>query len=200
MPEATRAAFAAATDRLRRGALGDAGAAAFGRLYTDILLGSIVHELALVRAFAGDPTAIDGTWTWPDGAWPPSVELTGSLPSDGRVSVRWHFLPDYPAYREEVRVVYEAATVELAFPSPYLLHRPTVLRITTTEVGGRRDEVWTSIEEAFEQELLAFHDLVVDGREPAAGVAAGRADIVTCQRAIAAIGARLGIAIGGEAA
>jgi predicted dehydrogenase len=200
VPEATRAAFAAATDRLRRDALGDAGAAAFGRLYTDILLGSIVHELALIRAFAGDPTAIDGTWTWPDGAWPPSVELTGSLPSDGRVSVRWHFLPDYPAYREEVRVVYEAATLELAFPSPYLLHRPTVLRITTTEVGGRRDEVWTSIDEAFEQELLAFHDLVVDGREPAAGVAAGRADIVTCQRAIAAMGARLGIAIGGEAA
>jgi predicted dehydrogenase len=95
--------------------------------------------------------------------------------------------------------VYEAATVELAFPSPYLLHRPTVLRLTTSEEGGRSDEVWTSTDEAFEAELLAFHDLVVDGREPAAGVAAGRGDIVTCQRAIAAIGARLGVEIGGEA-
>jgi predicted dehydrogenase len=197
--EATRTALAAGADRLRRDALGDEGAEAFGRLYTDILLGSIVHELALVRAFAGDPTAIDSLATWPEGAWPPSVELTGSLPSNGRVSIRWHYLPDYPAYREEVRVVYDAATIELAFPSPYLLHRPTVLRLTTSESGGRRDEVWTSTDEAFEAELLAFHDLVVDGREPAAGVAAGRADIVTCQRAIAAIGARLGIEIGGEA-
>lgn len=200
VPEATRAAFAAATDRLRRDALGDVGAAAFGRLYTDILLGSIVHELALVRAFAGDPTAIDGTAAWPDGSWPPSVEMTGSLPPDGRLSIRWHFLADYAAYREEVRVVYEAATVELAFPSPYLLNRPTVLRITTSDDGGRRDEVWTSTDEAFEEELLAFHDLVVDGRRPAAGIAEGRADIVTCQRAIAAMGARLGVEIGGEAA
>lgn len=200
VPEATRAVLAAGTDRLRRDALGDAGGEAIGRLYTDILLGSIVHELALVRTFAGDATAMDSLATWPDGAWPPSVELTGSLPSDGRVSIRWHYLPDYPAYREEVRVVYDAATIELAFPSPYLLHRPTVLRLTTTDDGGRRDEVWTSSDEAFETELLAFHDLVVDGREPAAGVAAGRADIVTSQRAIAAMGARLGIEIGGEAA
>jgi myo-inositol 2-dehydrogenase / D-chiro-inositol 1-dehydrogenase len=200
VPEATRAALAAGTDRLRRDALGDEGAAAFGRLYTDLLLGSIVHELALVRAFAGDPTAIDSLATWPEGAWPPSVELTGSLRSEGRVSIRWHYLPAYPAYREEVRVVYDGATIELAFPSPYLLHHPTVLRLTTSEDGGRREEVWTSTQEAFEAELLAFRDLVVDGREPAAGVAAGRADIVTCQRAIAAIGARVGIEIGGEAA
>jgi predicted dehydrogenase len=96
--------------------------------------------------------------------------------------------------------VYEQATVELVFPSPYLLHRPTVLRITTSDAGGRRDEVWTSTDEAFETELLAFHDLVVAGRRPLAGLAEGRADIVTCQRAIAALAARHGVEIGGEAA
>jgi predicted dehydrogenase len=200
IPDATRAAVGAATDALRREALGDAAATSFGRLYTDILLGSVVHELALVRAFAGDPTSVDALTTWPDGAWPPSIELTGRLPADGRVSIRWHFLPHYPAYRELVRVVYEAATVELEFPSPYLLHRPTVLRLTSDDGGGRRDEVWTSVEEAFEAELLAFRDLVVDGRRPLSGLADGRADIVTCQRAIAAIAARQGVAIGGEAA
>ena len=172
----------------------------FGRLYTDVLLGSVVHELALVRAFAGDPTAIDDLSMWPEGAWPPSVELTGALPADGRVSIRWHFLPDYAAYREEVRVVYERATVELAFPSPYLLHRPTILRITSSDAGGRRDEVWTSTDEAFETELLAFHALAVDGERPLAALADGRADIVTCQRAMSALAARRGVEIGGEAA
>ena len=54
------------------------------------MLGSVVHELALVRAFAGDPTAVDGAWVWPAGAWPPSFEMSGVLPSDGRVSIRWH--------------------------------------------------------------------------------------------------------------
>ena len=99
-----------------------------------------------------------------------------------------------------MRVVYERATIELAFPSPYLLHRPTILRITANEDGGRRDEVWTSTDEAFETELLAFHALTVDGEQALAGLAGGRADIVTCQRAIATLAARQGVAIGGEAA
>jgi myo-inositol 2-dehydrogenase / D-chiro-inositol 1-dehydrogenase len=200
VPVGVRTALTELTDRLSREALGDAAARAFGRLYSEILLGSVVHELALVRAFAGDPTAVDTLDVWPGDTWPPSVQLTGQLPADGRVAITWHYLPDYPAYRELIRVVYEASTIELEFPSPYLLHRPTVLRITSSDAVGRRDEVWTSSEEAFEIELLAFHRVVVEGRPPAAGVADGRADIVTCQRAIAAIAASRGIEIGGEAA
>jgi predicted dehydrogenase len=194
-----RNALAQATDRLRRDALGDEAAAAFGPLYTDILLGSVVHELALVREFAGDPTAIDGLWVWPDGGWPPSLEMTGALPA-GRVSIRWHYLPDYAAYREIVRVIYDAVTIELEFPSPYLMHRPTNLRITSTDGSSRLDEVWTSIDEAFETELIAFHAMVTEGRPPAAGAAEGRADIVTCQRAVAALAAARRVRIGGEAA
>jgi myo-inositol 2-dehydrogenase / D-chiro-inositol 1-dehydrogenase len=200
VPDAVRAPFAELTDRLQRAALGDPAAAAFGRLYTDILLGSVVHELALVRVFAGDPTGIDDLAVWPHGVWPPSVELTGRLPADGRFSIRWHYLPDHPAYREEVRVVHDAATIELSFPSPYLLHRPTVLRLTSSEDGGRRDELWTSTDEAFEVELLAFYELIADGRPATAGVRAGRADIITCQRAISALAAERGVEIGGEAA
>ena len=200
VPAAIRERFAAETDGLRRAALGDAAAATYGRLYSDVVLGSIVHELSLVRAFAADPVAIDSLVTWPADTWPPSVELTGRLPRDGRLSIRWHFLPDYPDYREEVRVVYEAATTELSFPAPYLLHRPTILRHTHARGGGRQDDVWTSTAEAFEEELLAFHAYVVDGRQPPAGLREGRADIVTSQSAIAAAARASGIEIGGEAA
>ena len=200
IPSTIRSTLGDMTERLWRDALGDAAGPAFGRLYTDILLGSVVHDLALVRAFAGDPTGIDGHWVWPEGTWPPSLEMTGALPNEGRVSIRWHYLPEYAAYRELVRVVYEAVTVELEFPSPYLLHRPTILRVTSPVGDGRNDEVWTSIDEAFEAELTAFHGMVVDGRPPAAGAAEGRADIVTCQRAIAALARSRGVEIGGEAA
>jgi predicted dehydrogenase len=200
IPAGVRSTFGELTERLQRDALGDAAGATFGRLYTDILLGSVVHELALVRAFSGDPTGIDGQWVWPDGAWPPSLEMTGTLPADGRVSIRWHYLPDYAAYRELVRVVYEAVTVELEFPSPYLMHRPTILRVTAPLGDGRNDEVWTSTDEAFETELVAFHAMVTGGRPPAAGAAEGRADIVTCQRAIAALARSRGVETGGEAA
>jgi len=186
-------------DRLRSVALG-AAAASIGRLYSGILLGSIVHDLAIIRAFAGDPVGIDAVDVWPDLAWPPSVAVAGRLAAGGRFSIRWHFLPDYPSYREGVRVVREGSTIELEFPAPYLLHAPTQLRITETDGGARRDTSVSSYDEAFENELLAFHALVVDGTPPRSGVAEGRADIVTCQRIAARHAAQLGIEIGGEAA
>jgi myo-inositol 2-dehydrogenase/D-chiro-inositol 1-dehydrogenase len=194
------ASLQAEDQRLVEAALGPAVASAIGRLYSGILLGSVVHDLAIVRAFAGDPVAIDSVDVWPDGAWPPSVSVTGRLAGGGRLSIRWHFLPDYPAYREEVRVIRGNCTIELEFPSPYLLHAPTALRITETDPAARRDTIVSSVVEAFDEELLAFHALVVNGMPPPSGVAAGRADIVTCQRIAARYAADLGLEIGGEAA
>lgn len=192
------------SEDLGRAALGEAAGPALGPLYADVVLGSIVHDLALSRAFSGDPVAIDSVDVWPDDTWPPSVGITATLPDDGRLSIQWHYLPDYPAYREEVRVVYDAATIELAFPAPYLLHHTTALRVVELDdLGrgdqGRRDTVWSSTIEAFEEELLAFHALVTEGIAPAAGLAEGRADIVTCQRIVAHRAAQLGILVGGEA-
>ena len=185
-------------ERLQTSALGPA-AATLGHLYSNIVLGSIVHELALIRAFAGDPIGIDDVDVWPDGVWPPSVSIDGRLAGDARFAIRWHFLPDYPAYREEVRVVTERGSIELEFPSPYLLHAPTDLRVAdlTGDAGaasdGRRDTRFRSVAEAFEEELLAFHALVVDGTAPKAGIVEGRADIVTSQRIIARRAAQTGL-------
>jgi predicted dehydrogenase len=184
--------------RLRTAALGPA-AASLGPLYTNIVLGSIVHDLALIRAFAGDPTAIDAVDVWPADRWPPSVAVTGQLPGEATFSIRWHFLPDYPAYREEVRVITENASIELEFPSPYLLHAPTDLRIAESNGPGRRDTESRSPVEAFEEELLAFHALVVEGSPPKAGVVEGRTDIVTSQRIVARYAERAGVPIEIEA-
>jgi predicted dehydrogenase len=199
VPTAVIAELQAADDRLRAIALGPA-TVSIGRLYSGILLGSVVHDLAIIRAFAGDPVAIDAVDVWPEDAFPPSVAVAGRLAAGGRFSIRWHFLPDYPAYREEVRVVRDGSTIELEFPAPYLLHAPTSLRITERDRGARRDVSVSALDEAFENELLAFHALVVDGTAPPSGVAEGRADIVTCQRIAARYAAQLGIEIGGEAA
>jgi predicted dehydrogenase len=197
VPAAVLDSIRADADRLRNLAAGPSGDVA--RLYSDIVLGSIVHDLALIRAFASDPTAIDLVDTWPAGRWPPSVAIAGRLEDEARFAVRWHFLPDYAAYREEVRVVYEAATIELEFPSPYLLHAPTRLRITELDGDARRDFRYTSVGEAFEEELLAFHSLVTSGRPPLAGLREGRADIVTSQQIAARYAAQLGLPINAEA-
>jgi myo-inositol 2-dehydrogenase/D-chiro-inositol 1-dehydrogenase len=197
VPAGTLDSIRAEADRLRMLAVGSSGDV--GRLYSDIVLGSIVHDVALIRVFAGDPTGIDLVDTWPAGRWPPSVAIAGRLEGEARFAVRWHFLPDYAAYREQVRVVYEAATIELEFPSPYLLHAPTRLRITELEGDARRDRRYASVDEAFEEELLAFHGLITAGHQPLAGLAEGRADIVTSQRIAARYAAQLGSPIKGEA-
>jgi myo-inositol 2-dehydrogenase / D-chiro-inositol 1-dehydrogenase len=189
----------AGTAELVRAALGDA-AEELGDLYAGILLGSIVHEWSVIRAVAGDVVAVDRVDAWGETADDPgSVLVLGRLGDGTRVSLGWHYLPGYPAYREDVRFHFVGGSVELTFPAPYRLHEPTLLTVSTGYAETRRRLVFDSIEEAFERELLAFHQLVVEGSRPTTGIADGRTDIVTSQRAIARWAERLGIAIGGEA-
>jgi hypothetical protein len=99
-----------------------------------------------------------------------------------------------------VRVHHDGGTVALAFPSPYLLHAPTELTVVDGDGDGERRTQFRSTIEAFEEQWLAFAALARDEVAPRAGAAEGRADILVCQRAAAALAAREGTAIGGEAA
>lgn len=176
-------------------ALGDAPPE-LRRLYGNVILGSIVHDLAVIRYLAGGPLELE----YAD-QWETSVALAGRLADGARVSIRWHFLERYPAYREEVRVHDEQGSVSVTFPAPYLLHAPTVLRVV--EDGGNGSEQvgeTRSTVEAFERQWLAFDAFVREDATPRAGIAEGRQDIVACQRAAALLATRQGFAIGGEAA
>ncbi len=170
--------------------------------YTDVLAGSIVHELAVIRYLLGEPLTVEDADAWPEatGSAPPSVALSGRLAGGTRVSIRWHYLPRYPAYREQVSVHDEAGSVTLVFPSPYLLHAPTTLTVTDLAGGGEQTIRFRSTAESFERQWLAFAGLALDGAAPRAGVAEGRADIEVCQQAAAALAVRRGVRAGGEAA
>jgi predicted dehydrogenase len=194
------AASRVATDSARATALGPEAATALGRLYTDVLLGSIVHDLAVLRSLVGDPISIDHAATWPMGAHPPSVTAIGRFADGARLALGWHYLPDYPTYREEVRLHFERGSVELVFPVPYRLHLPTRL---TVRQGGRatvREQRFESVDEAFEQQLLAFERLARHDTPPPAGVFDGRTDVITCLRIAARLAQAHGLPIGGEAA
>jgi len=198
-PAAIRA-IRAATAGLVRDAIGTSEGELVD-LYAGILLSSLVHELSVIRAVVGDVTAVDHVQSWAGSADEPgSVLLVGRAAGDARVTIGWHFLPGYPAYREDVRFHFVGGSVELTFPAPYRLHEPTVLTVSTGLDETRRRVVFDSIEEAFERELLAFRELVIDGTPPSTGIADGRTDILTCQRAVARYAAQRGLAIGGEAA
>jgi predicted dehydrogenase len=199
VPAEVLAALRADSEQLAGEALGPA-AVDLGRLYTGILLGSIVHQLALLRVFAGDPLQIDHVDVWPEDQWPPSVAIDALLARDTRVSIRWHYLDGFPAHREEVRLHHEAGSIALTFPSPYLLNAPTELLVVEADGAGERVTRYRSTVEAFEEELVDFHRLVTDGTPTAAGAAEGRAEIVTCQRIARRLAEQRGIALGGEAA
>ncbi|GGO70529.1 Gfo/Idh/MocA family protein [Nonomuraea cavernae] len=188
------ASLRAAEDDLVSRALGEQAPDSVRALY-GVALGSICHDLSLLRRFTGSPEEISHVETW--GPAPGSIEISGPLPVAGRFAIRWHYLEDYPAYRETVTVHHDRGSLELVFPTPYLMNAPTTL--TMVSQGESRTE-WRDVTEAFEVQLAAFHAYVNDGKPPLTGAAGGLEDIVTAQRVAARYAVHHGLPIGGEAA
>ncbi|GAA4638236.1 hypothetical protein GCM10023196_095120 [Actinoallomurus vinaceus] len=214
VPAGTLAALRAADEDLLRAAVGDVPAAA-RRLYTTTL-NSISHDLSLLRLLAGGVATIDHVALWPDHPGRPptrstavatlaagpatggrSVELAGTLGTGGRYTIHWHFLADYPAYRETVAIHHATGSAELVFPTPYLLGAPTRLTLVEGDGGAERRAEYADVTPSFENELLAFHAMVTEGVPPLTGVAGATDDIVTAQLAVRHLA---GTATGGEAA
>ncbi|MGP3954766.1 Gfo/Idh/MocA family protein [Nonomuraea sp. 3N208] len=160
-----------------------------------VALGSICHDLSLLRRFTGSPHEISYVETW--GPAPGSIEISGPLPAQGRFSLRWHYLEDYPAYRETVAIHHDKGTLELVFPSPYLMNAPTTLTVVS---GGESRTEWRDVTEAFEVQLVAFHAFVNDGKPPLTDVGGALEDIVTAQRIAARYAVQHDLPVGGEAA
>lgn len=183
---------------LVRRALGDA-AEAYGQLYTGVLLGSIIHELAVLRSLGISLASIDWVDRWPTDAAPPSLAVLGRTDDGVRVSIRWHYLHDHPAYREEVRWHDAQGTLSLVFPAPYLLRAPTELEVTARDGAATTHTRFASHDEAFEHQLLAFEAMARhDGPAPTS-LDDARSDVVTCQQVIARLATHEGIRVGGEA-
>ncbi len=217
-PTAPPAADAAARlnaedDRLRRIAMGGAGLDVW-RTYRVPLVGSLAHDLSVMRSLGTTPAEFDHADVWRQtsagqiqnigrdqrsmGDVPPQVTASGILAGGGRFRLAWHYLPDFPAYRETVRVIHGAGIVELVFPSPYLMNAPTELTVSTKDGDAERRVTRRSVTEAFESQLEAFAAMVRDDVPPRTGLAGGRTDIRDCQRIIAAWAGPRGIPVGGE--
>jgi predicted dehydrogenase len=189
-----------AEEELLDAVLGPAASSRMRLLYSYVVLGSLVHDTSLLRALFGGLTDVDDVRAWPDDVFPPSVEVTGVLPGGARARLAWHYLEDYPAYRETVSVHHATGSMQVTFAAPYLLNAPTELTVVDAAPGGELRTTYRSWGESFENELVAFHRMVTDGTRPRAGVAEGRADIVTSQRIMRRLADHEGIRLDGEAA
>jgi predicted dehydrogenase len=124
-------------------------------------LSALVHDVALVHGMLARlgcelPAAADYGAVFDEGR---GAQLAFGLPGGGRVSMTHLNLPGVPDYTERVTIFCTDRIIELTFPSPYLRHHPT--RLTVRHGGdGRALEVRDlrmGYEEAFRQELRAFH-------------------------------------------
>lgn len=191
--------LAADNRELEKQALG-AAADALGSLYSGVLLGSVVHDLAVMRTLGVKLDVVDRAERWPAEAFPPSVSVQGRSAEGVSVSIRWHYLESYPQYREEVRWHDNEGSVELVFPSPYLLHAPTELMVRSGTTEGTYEERFQSPVDAFDEELKAFHAMVTAGEPPRSGVAEGAEEVVTCLKIAGRLAAEESVTLGGEAA
>ncbi|MFE6964840.1 Gfo/Idh/MocA family protein [Agromyces sp. NPDC057679] len=190
------ATLTAATDASVETAIGDA-AGDLPKLYTNVVLGSIVHDTGLLRHLVGGIGTVDRARH--TGGFPGSLSLGGTLAEHADVpwSVDWHFIPKYPEYRETVTFHHEEGSISLVFAVPYVLNVPTVLTVVENadRLGARRSETRWMQEEAFEHELRAFAALVAGQPAPGPSVEAGAADIVVGQRMLRALAEALGTPI-----
>lgn len=192
-------AIIAGDHRVIADALGENVPRSFGDLYANVILGSLVHDVSLLRSLFGDVKTVESATLWAQQDDPGSLEVSGTIGEEARLHLHWHYLADYPRYRETVTVHHTTGSLELEFTVPYLLNAPTELRVVSREGDGESVEVIRSVTEAFEQELVAFHRMVTEHIAPPTGTAEGRRDVITGQRIARALAIHQGIAIAGEA-
>jgi predicted dehydrogenase len=181
-------------------ALGEDAAKSFGNLYTDIILGSVIHEFSVLRALDVHITEVDFVDRWPSPGQSEAIIIHARTADGVRVTIRWFYLDQYPAYQEEIRWVNEEEGHQIIFSSPYILRIPTQL-ISTRRRGIDHEITRTnSYTTSFENELVAFHNLVLTGKQEYDPIADGYEDLATAQRIAKKIAEREGTQVGGDIA
>ncbi|MCX6430137.1 MAG: Gfo/Idh/MocA family oxidoreductase [Actinobacteria bacterium] len=179
-------------------ALGEKAAAAFGAEYSDIILGSIVHEFSVLRALDIHISEIDHVDRWPIETRSESFIIHARTADGVRVTIRWFYLDKYPMYQEEVRWMSDEEGHHIIFPAPYILRVPTKL-ISTTRIGLAHDvATFETYEPSFEIELVAFHTLATTGNQKSDPIADGNEDLTISQKIASKICELEGIEKGGD--
>ena len=106
-PESLHPIFSKSKKRVQVEALGETATSAFGNRYTDIVMGSVIHEFSVLRELDIHITEIDFVDRWPSPGQSESIIIHARTQDGVRVTIRWFYLDKYPAYQEEIRWVNE---------------------------------------------------------------------------------------------
>jgi predicted dehydrogenase len=151
------------------------------RVYCDVLLDTLVHEINCVRGLLGEPDQLD----YVDLS---QQAVTVLLRFGGvRAAIHWIDLPGIARYQMEFALFAPDQRVTLAFPSPYLRDEPCTLTVESGDPGTSRSwrtQETVGYESGFKRELEAFAACVRTGTTPVTSGRDGLADIALCQAII----------------
>lgn len=190
--------FTSMRQEINTTALGKIGSDAIGNVYSEIILGSVIHEFSVLRALGVEISEVDFVDRWPKTPQSDSIVIHGRTKDDVRVTVRWFYLENYPAYREEVRWVNENEGHHIIFASPYIMRIPTQYIHTTRDGLDHHEDIFNSYQTGFERELVAFHSHVTAHGQMADPISAGRSDLLLAQKIAKKILETENYEIGGE--
>ena len=177
-----------------REALGTEPDTAASRAF-EAYLSSLVHDVSLAHHLLR-ALGVLAPMPLADAAWFDAgrgVSLDWALPADARAHLEHLNLPGVADYRERLTAYCRDRILELTFPSPYLRHHPSRLverRSDGSVTGLERIEYRVSYEEAFRNELRAFHASITTGAPVRANVEAARDDVAALLGAFRMAGAR----------
>lgn len=147
--------------------------------YTDILLGSLIHDVNLLRFLIGPVVSADHTAITRDGLQV-TADVTFSDRSTGHFG--WFYLANLRNYVEEVLILSEAARLRLTFVSPYLRSTPTDLQFEWQSGSSRIVESHTAgYMDAFALEMDRWHAIVTGGLKVPTNIVDASQDIRTLQ-------------------
>jgi predicted dehydrogenase len=174
-----------------------------GRFYRDVLCGSVVHELSVLRALGTElPRRFEHATVWP-WSWekePPCLLAMGSLGPAAQLVLSWNWLPDHPEYSEEVALFAPNGRLRISLAPPYLLEARSSLRLERADSEMRADTTFYSGRDSgFLRQLEDFAACIRSGTPPRSDAAGVAEDLACLQGVVAALARRLDIKVGGEA-
>jgi predicted dehydrogenase len=139
------------------------------RLSYGIMCSSIIHQIYMLFGLLGEPLRVVSTEIWREGE---GIHCIIEYPNELRCTLNWLFLSNLKDYCEEYAFFGNHDRVTLQFPSPYFKNYPSPLTIQ----GGEGELSWEkhiiiSQDEAFQREILAFHDNIIHSKTPATTIA-----------------------------
>ena len=180
----------------------------FTRYYADVLMGSIVHQAALVRGL-GFTLPASPSYARIDpsrpvtGSAPPDLTLMASLPDGPTFNMSWVWTPDLPEYVEVVEVIGTAGTARILVAPPYEFGRSSRLEVVRPTAYGVSEQTITTVRATgFIEELRMFASTVRNGGglPPRYGPAGVLEDTRFLQGVLASTCQMAGTLVGGEAA